>query len=238
MLEQIDLSSVLRRLETYSKTGLMVIIHENQWVELYFRDGRLMCIGPVRTNANLGERLLKDGVISPVALKETLLVIGSAQRNETRMALTLMDLGYVSHEGLRTWATHNATEVLRALLSWTSGEVSFGEDAIPPTDRLLVALSVSALLASLSLASQPPSAKSLTLSPTTIEGNLALIQSQMIHMPTISEKSEQHNLIFEELLILQPPPQDFRSSFLTFTHQECLYVGAKCSMVVRKISLT
>jgi Domain of unknown function (DUF4388) len=149
MLEQLDLSSVLRRVETYSKTGLMVIKQEGQWVELYFRDGRLMCLGPVRTNATLGERLLKDGVISPLALQETLLVVGNGQQSETRMALTLMDLGYVSHEELRAWATYNATEVLRALLSWTSGEVSFGEDATPPADRLLVALSVSALLSSI-----------------------------------------------------------------------------------------
>jgi hypothetical protein len=149
MLEQLDLSSVLRRVETYSKTGLMVIRQEGQWVELYFRDGRLMCLGPVRTNATLGERLLKDGVISPVALKETLLVVGNAQQSETRMALTLMDLGYVSHEELRAWATYNAIEVLRALLSWKRGEVSFAEEATPPSDRLLVALSISALLSSI-----------------------------------------------------------------------------------------
>jgi hypothetical protein len=149
MLEQLDLSSVLRRVETYSKTGLMVIKQEGQWVELYFRDGRLMCLGPIRTNTTLGERLLKDNVISPLALKETLLVVGNAQQSETRMALTLMDLGYVSHEELRAWATNNATEALGALLAWTTGEVSFVEDATPPADRLLVALSVSALLSSI-----------------------------------------------------------------------------------------
>jgi hypothetical protein len=149
MLEQLDLSSVLRRVETYSKTGLMIIRQEGQWVEIYFRDGRLMCLGPIRTNATLGERLLKDGVISPVALKETLLVVGDAQQSETRMALTLMDLGYVSHEELRAWATYNAIEALGVLLSWKSGEVSFEEEAAPPSDRLLVALSISALLSSI-----------------------------------------------------------------------------------------
>ncbi len=149
MLEQLDLSSVLRRVETHSKTGLMVIRQENQWVELYFRDGRLMCVGPVRTSATLGERLLRDGVISPFALQETLLAVGNAQNSETRMALTLMDLGYVSHEELRAWATHNAVDVLEVLLSWRNGEVSFEEEATPPADRLLVALSVTLLLSSI-----------------------------------------------------------------------------------------
>ena len=156
MLEQLDLSSVLRRVETHSKTGLMIIKQASQWVELYFRDGRLMCIGPVRTNANLGERLLRDGVISSDALEATLVAVGTAQHSETRMALTLMDLGLVSHEELRAWATHNAIEVLRALLTWTTGEVSFAEETPPPADRLLVALSISALLSSI-VSTTPPS---------------------------------------------------------------------------------
>ncbi len=148
-LEQLDLSSVLRRVETHSKTGLIIIKQGSQCVELYFRDGRLMCIGPVRSNTNLGERLLHDGVITPSALQETLLAVGNAQNSETRMALTLMDLGYVGHEELRMWASHNATEVLKVLLSWTNGQVSLAEETTPPPDRLLVALSISALLSSI-----------------------------------------------------------------------------------------
>jgi hypothetical protein len=113
------------------------------------REGRLMCIGPVRTTATLGERLLHDNVISSHALQETLLAVGNARYSETRMALTLMDLGYVSHEDLRAWATRKATEVLQVLLTWTIGEVYFDEDITPPGDRLLVALSISALLSTI-----------------------------------------------------------------------------------------
>jgi hypothetical protein len=148
-LEQLDLSGVLRRVETYSKTGLIVIKQGSQRVELYFRDGRLMCIGPVRANTNLGERLLQDGIIAPLALQEALLAVGNAQNSETRMALTLMDLGHIGHEELRAWASRNATDVLRILLSWTSGQVSMQEEATPPPDRLLVALSITTLLASI-----------------------------------------------------------------------------------------
>jgi hypothetical protein len=159
-LEQLDLSSVLRRVETHSKTGLIVIKQGSQCVELYFRDGRLMCIGPVRSNTNLGERLLQDGIIAPLALQETLLAVGNAQNSETRMALTLMDLGHIGHEELRAWATRNAIEVLRILLSWTSGQVSMQEEATPPPDRLLVALSITTLLAS--IVPTPPTPHSLS----------------------------------------------------------------------------
>src|SRR5438552_11004210 len=145
-LEQLNLSVVLQSIETYGKTGLLVIKHEAQWVELYFRDGRLMCVGPIGPNATLGERLLQAGVISPQALQEALFTIGVEQPGETRIALTLMDLGYVSHEGLRAWATKEASEVIQVLLTWLSGEIYFKDGWQPPTDRMLVALAPAALL--------------------------------------------------------------------------------------------
>lgn len=147
-LEQLNLSVVLQGIETYAKTGLLVVKQkqEVQWVELYFRDGRLMCIGPVRPNSTLGDRLLQAGVISPKALQDALIAIGVAQPSETRMALALMDLGHVSHEGLRAWAMNEASKVIQVLLTWQSGEIYFEDGALPPADCLLVALSPASLL--------------------------------------------------------------------------------------------
>ena len=145
-LEQVSLSLILQGIETHAKTGLLVIKQEEQWVELYFRDGRLMCIGPVRANATLGERLLQAGVISQSALQDALQSIGEAQFGETRIALTLMELGYVSHEGLRAWATKEATNVLKVLFTWQNGTLYFEDGQQPPADRLLVALSCMSLL--------------------------------------------------------------------------------------------
>ena len=154
-LEQLNLSLILQGIETYAKTGLLVIKQEVLWVDLYFRDGRLMCIGPVRPNATLGDRLLQAGVISTQALQETISTLGIAQPGETRIALTLMDLGYVSHEGLRIWATKEASEVIQVLLKWQGGEIYFEEGQQPPTDRLLVALSPTSLLPSTATPTAP-----------------------------------------------------------------------------------
>jgi hypothetical protein len=145
-LEQLNLALVLQGIENYAKTGLLVIKQEVQWVELYFRDGRLMCIGPVGAIAPLGERLVQAGVISPAALQDTLFAIGTTQPGETRIALTLMDLGHVSHEGLRAWAAKEASTVISALLTWKSGELYFEDGLQPPAGRLLVALAPASLL--------------------------------------------------------------------------------------------
>lgn len=147
-LEQLNLSLVLQGIETYAKTGLLIVKQEVQWVELYFRDGRLMCIGPVRPNSTLGDRFLQAGVISPKALQDALTAVGVVQPSETRLALALMDLGYVSHEAIRAWATNEASKVIQALLTWQSGKIYFEDGTQTPADRLLVALSPAALVPS------------------------------------------------------------------------------------------
>ncbi len=172
-LEQINLSSILQRIETHSKTGLLLVKRGVHQVEFYCRDGRLMCIGPVRTSATLGDRLLLDGVISAHALQETLLVVGNARHSETRMALALMNQGYVSHEDLRTWATQKATEVLQVLLTWTSGEIHFDEGVQTPADRLLVALSITTLLSAI------PSLIPVPQSDSSNNGTLAVAQQEV-----------------------------------------------------------
>jgi hypothetical protein len=184
-LEQLDLPSVLQRIETHTKTGLLVAKQGVQWVEFYFRQGRLMCIGPVRTHATLGERLLHAGLISQQAWQETLAVIGSEPLTEMRIALTLIDLGYVGHEALRTWATQRALEVLHALLHWTQGEVYFEELVSPPADRLLVAMAVTSLLAVPPIAAPLP-APEPEKTNTTIAGGTADVTST----PTMAISSD------------------------------------------------
>ncbi len=204
-LEQFNLSSVLQRIETHSKTGLLTVRQGSPSVELYFRDGRLMCVGPVRTNATLGDRLLQDGVISSQVLQETLLAVGDARDCETRVALTLMDLGYVSHEDLRAWATRKATEVLQVLLTWTSGEVHFDEGAFPPNGRLLVALSIKALFSAIpSLASAPRSVFSYDAQPAMVQHEPAQspVASAARRVPDVPTLIDASDLLSQD----DPPP--------------------------------
>lgn len=182
-LEQLGLSNVLQGIEAYSKTGLLLIKQKVQRVELYFRDGRLLCIGPLRAKATLGDRLLQAKVISSQALQEAVLAIGIAEPSETRIAITLMDLGYVSQEDLRTWATQEALTVIQRLLKWQSGEVHFENGVQPPVDRLLVALSAVSLLPSHS-----------SMSPTGIEIASPGVQAQKnasTLAPTVAEPPSQ-----------------------------------------------
>lgn len=154
-LEQIDVKSVLRRVEIHAKTGLFVVKQGAQWVEMYFRGGRLMWVGPAHIQVDLGEWLLQNGVVSAQAWQEVMRSIGTIQRSEMRVALTLMDLGYVEHDQLRAWAAARARRVLTLLSTWTTGEMYFEDDIAPSADYLLVAVSIVALFATNEEASTP-----------------------------------------------------------------------------------
>lgn len=166
-LSQFNFSNVLLRIETYAKTGLLTVKQGPQRVEFYVRDGRLMCIGPVRANT-LGERLVQDGIISSQVLQQTMPMFGPTEPSETRMALALMDLHFLGQEELRAWANRKALEVLNVLMLWKDGEVHFDEAVSPPSDRLLVALSISSLVAQASsMPSSTPSGNAVPFQPST-----------------------------------------------------------------------
>ena len=145
-LEQFSLAAILQKIEGEAKNGVLIIKQAAQSVELSFRQGQLMCIGPVRSNKTLGDRLLQAGIISQKALQEISSTLGASLQNETLTATTLVNLGYLKQESLYVWATQEATKILQVLLSWTSGEMYFDGGLQPPSDRLLIALTVSSLV--------------------------------------------------------------------------------------------
>ncbi len=155
-LEQFDLANILRRIEVFAKTGLLVVKHERLWVEFYFRQGQLVCIGPVRSNATLVDRLLAARLLTAQMNPQLKQVVAAVSANETQIAVALINQGYLSREGLRAWSAHETTQILQAVLMWSAGSIYFEDDQPTPADRLLVALSVSTLLDTLTAAGQQP----------------------------------------------------------------------------------
>jgi Domain of unknown function (DUF4388) len=145
-LDQFDLSIILQRIESYKKTGLLVVKQGERIVELSFRQGQLLCIGPVRPDISLADRLLQAGVISREAYQDVNVTQGADRYREVGAALTLIDLGHINQQSLYHWAFSEASRVIEVLIAWTDGEVYFEENQQPPSDRLLIALPISLML--------------------------------------------------------------------------------------------
>ena len=181
-LEQFSLSTILQKIEGEAKNGVLIIKQEAQWVELSFRQGQLMCIGPVRSNKTLGDRLLQAGVISQKALREVSSTLGTSIQNETRTVISLIDLGYLNQDSLYIWAAQESTKVLQVLLSWTNGKIYFEEGLQPPPDRLLIALTVSSLVPLQSFVTSSQSANSSVSSSMQLQ-NQSKFKATSAHMP-------------------------------------------------------
>ena len=186
-LEKVNLPDILQRVEAYGKTGLLNVQRGEQRVELYFRRGQLMCIGPVYPNITLGDRLLQDGVISQEALQEVMSAIELSHRSETRMALTLIDLGHVNHESLRAWAANEAEKVIRMLLTWPVGDIYFEDEVQPASERLLISLSITSLLPASLPASVP---QSVGVGAISIKEQEQSSTVQASHVPTLYDSSQ------------------------------------------------
>jgi hypothetical protein len=145
-LEQFDLANILRRIEVFAKTGLLVVKQRELWIEFYFRQGQLVCIGPVRSNATLIDRLVQAKLLSSQALPQVRQAIGPTGSNETQVAFALIKEGHLSREMLRAWFAHETSQILQTIFSWQTGEIYFEDERPTPGDRLLVGLSVSMLL--------------------------------------------------------------------------------------------
>lgn len=189
-LEKVSLSDILQRVEAFGKTGLLKVQRGEQRIELYFRQGQLICLGPAHPNITLGDRLLRAGIITQEALQEVLNAIELSHRSETRMALTLIDLGHVNHESLRTWAANEASKVISILLKWPAGDVYFEENVQPASERLLISLSATSLL----LASLPASVP------------------QPVGVGTISTKGQEQSSSTEASTHISPAPTPFEAS--------------------------
>ena len=164
-LEQFRLPNVLQRLESHAKTGLLVVRQGVRWVEFYVRNGCLLCIGPVRTNATLVDRLWQDKLIAQQVWQEMKHVLGSDEQSETRVAIALMERGCVTRDQLRAWTTEKSLVVLSAVLAWTSGEIYFEEGTQPPSDRLLVSMSITALIETVIVDIPAPQTQPLQTTP-------------------------------------------------------------------------
>ena len=191
LLEQLDLAHVLRRIEGFAKTGLLVVKQQHAWVEFYFRQGQLVCTGPVRAQTTLLDRLLQANLLSYEVLPQVIPIIDPSESNETRIALALINEGYLSREILRAWAAHETSQLLMMIYHWTNGEIHFEEECPTPSDRLLVALSISTLLDTLPVATAPnsatyqpntgPSSMGNPAGPQTFEAQATRVTSALSH---------------------------------------------------------
>ena len=147
-LDQFDLSIILQKIEEYQKTGVLTIRRGATVVELCFRQGQMVCIGPIKPGLTIGERLVRAGVISSEVCASVELALGERASSEYEAVKTFLETHYIDEKRLVAWASTESSQVLTAILGWEEGDLYFEAEQLPPAHRYTIPLSVTALFPS------------------------------------------------------------------------------------------
>ncbi len=125
------LPGVLKTLYVGRRTGVLTFVRGDERCGVRFRLGNILSADTSVRENRLGERLVRQGRLTPADLKRTL---GFALRDRKRLGAVLMDLGLLDAAGLEEAVTGHAYEVLKHVFSWSEGSYEFAEE---PVDRVL-----------------------------------------------------------------------------------------------------
>src|SRR3984893_8215124 len=197
-LDQLQLPTLLDRIQLHQKTGKVIVTCGNVQEEIYIYRGQVVTVSPQYDKEPLLRRLIHSGVVSLDELKQIHIgqIISQFQDNkrysDVQIAKMLLKLGIVNSEQLANWVQQENTKALLRILNQLDGQIYFEEGVQLPPDHLYVYLK-----ARTSLSPAIHMVKSTN--------NNAVIESSMVPTtpsPVFLEKS--YSTIDEKLVPLTP----------------------------------
>src|SRR5258708_2856812 len=136
MLGQIQLSMLLQSIETYQKTGRLIVTQNNIWEEIYIYQGQVVAVVSAYTHEPLVRRLVRSGIVSLNDLQKVPANIGQVisqpqgteQYSDVKIAKVLIKLGLIHQEQLKAWVRQETTEALQQLLTYSTVEIHFEQN--------------------------------------------------------------------------------------------------------------
>lgn len=153
-LEQLQLPTLLERIQHDQKTGKVLVIYDGVQEEIYVDQGQVVAVSSPDEKEPLLRRLARSGVVSLSILQHLPTNIGQIlsqsqghkRYSDVQIAKALLELGVVSHEQLAKWAKQESTKALQHLLSQPTGQVYFDEGVQLPAGHLYRFLETEAFL--------------------------------------------------------------------------------------------
>lgn len=143
-LAEASLTDVLQLLALGQKTGCLSLARDGSFGAIHFDRGRIVHASLVNRNDRLGDRLLRDGAITPDALAKITSTIAGADDRDLADALLAGSL--VAREHLEAAYRDQVEEAVYHLFSWTQGTFTFEADGRPSERQHLVSINADSLL--------------------------------------------------------------------------------------------
>lgn len=126
-LRNVPLTDVFQVVATSQKSGALTITRGRIRARVHFAIGRIH-YAHVSPGVNLGEILVRMELLTVYELLE-LLIKQQRESAGLPLALAAVGAGYLNDDGLRAGLERQVFEVLTELLTWRSGNFSFGESS-------------------------------------------------------------------------------------------------------------
>ena len=147
-LEQLQLPTLLERIQAHRKTGKVLVIYDGVQEEIYVDQGQVVAVSSPDDKEPLLRRLARSGVVSLSILQHLPTNIGQIlsqsqgqkRYSDVQIAKALLELGVVSHKQLANWVQQENTKALERLLSRSNGQIYFEEGVQLPSDHLYLFL--------------------------------------------------------------------------------------------------
>lgn len=140
-LKDFGTTQLLNLVHLARKTGALQLWRDSKESELYFREGKLIHAIMTGDDGLLTSMLVKGGKLSRDQAQA--IRTRSRERDDKRLALILIQNGYVSKEDVVQSATNYILDIVYHLFTWTDGQFNFEPDKEPDRTRLTVPIELS-----------------------------------------------------------------------------------------------
>ncbi|MEP6781935.1 MAG: DUF4388 domain-containing protein [Gemmatimonadaceae bacterium] len=143
-LSEASLTDVLQLLALGQKTGCLSLAREGSLGAIHFDRGRIVHATLVNRYDRLGDRLVRDGALTPDALARIVAAVAPADDRE--LADALLEGSIVEREQLEAAYREQVEEAVFHLFSWSQGTFTFEAESRPSLRENLVSINADSLL--------------------------------------------------------------------------------------------
>jgi hypothetical protein len=140
-LMEFSLPNIFQLVKMSAKSGALTIRREDEWGRIYFRHGLITYAFSVPQHLPLGERLIKNGAITPAQLGKAL----RAQKKGgegARIGAILLQEGVIDRGTLEEAVHEQIQDAAFDFFSWPTGEFEFSADEHVTDEDILVEMNV------------------------------------------------------------------------------------------------
>lgn len=124
-------------------TGILHLSQESTSKQIYFRRGDIVFAGTNLEHERLGERLVRQGMISRSALDLAFRVV---ERSRERFGRTIVEMGWVSSQEMQQRVAEQIKDIIFSVFSWEMGVYHFERSDHPVDSDLVLELKTAEVL--------------------------------------------------------------------------------------------